>query len=312
MKKIALFMVTILMIPICVYADSITLSCPTEITSGSEFTCEVIGNSSDYVTSLRANIAGSSELSFVSFIPNSIWQGDGEGGRVTLYGGQAKDNFKIGVVKFKHSGNNDASISIDNIFFFNNSKKNAISSVSKVIPLKSTNTSNTDNNGGNNNNNTNKKDDSSNNNDNSGNQVNTNGNIRNNNTGSEQNNDEIVTTSPYLVDLVISNYNINFSKNIFEYNLTINDEDSLIITPTLEDNSSTLEIVGNKNLVDGSVISINITTTDNVTKTYALRISKEQTNDKKNYSIVFIVIIALLVIINIIRLILSRGKKNEE
>ena len=116
-----------------------------------------------------------------------------------------------------------------------------------------------------------------------------------------------------LVDLKVDKYNIDFSKNIEEYNIKIDDEKQLDITPILEDNTSKYEIIGNKNLKNGSKIRINITTSLGDKKTYILNIEK---NQKMGFAeIIFITILVVLILINLFRIIKNRknrGTKNEK
>ena len=79
--------------------------------------------------------------------------------------------------------------------------------------------------------------------------------------------------------LVIENYPLNFSSDTLEYNLTIKDETSLDIKVTLENEKSSYEILGNKDLEDGSVITIKTKSEDgtNILE-YKINISKEKSN----------------------------------
>ncbi len=66
----------------------------------------------------------------------------------------------------------------------------------------------------------------------------------------------------YLEDLTIENYDINFNKNIYEYEITINDEKNLIINYTLSDNSVYVSVEGNGNFNKShNIININVNNT---------------------------------------------------
>ena len=130
------------------------------------------------------------------------------------------------------------------------------------------------------------------------------------------NNNNETLNKPYLTDIKIDGYEINFSRDTLKYSLKINDEDSLNIVPILEDSNSSYAISGNENLVNGSVINIHVVSENGNTNDYIIEIVKNHdTNVVKknnNYKIIFIVIVGVLLIVNIVRLVLNRRKKDEE
>ena len=74
-----------------------------------------------------------------------------------------------------------------------------------------------------------------------------------------------------LNNLTIKNYDINFSKDVFEYEIVINNEDNLEIDYELLNDSSYVDIVGNGNFnKDKNVIEINV---DNI-NTYKINVLK--------------------------------------
>ena len=118
--------------------------------------------------------------------------------------------------------------------------------------------------------------------------------------------------SNYLVDIEIEDYNLDFYKQNNDYELKIGNETELDIKPTLEDDSATYEIVGNKNLKNGSKIKINVTSKDGSKSTYTIKIVKEGIG--KKMTLVFAIIIFILALINLVRILLKRrrGKENEK
>lgn len=92
----------------------------------------------------------------------------------------------------------------------------------------------------------------------------------------------------YLESLTIENYEINFNKNVYEYEITINDEKNLNIDYTLSDNSVYASIEGNGNFnKTHNIITININNTHyykiHVYKT--IQVSKiEETEEIKEMS----------------------------
>lgn len=109
-----------------------------------------------------------------------------------------------------------------------------------------------------------------------------------------------------MLDIEITNYNIDFDKGIYEYDLKIQDEDSLEVLPLLEDNTSEYTITGNSGLKDGSVIKINVISVDKKTSVYKINIHKD---NKQNHTMIFIAIIGGLLLINVLRIILKKRKK---
>lgn len=77
-----------------------------------------------------------------------------------------------------------------------------------------------------------------------------------------------------IKDIIVDNYNLDFDKYKSEYFLTIGNEDYLSINVELEDESFKYEIIGNNNLKDGSVIMINVTSTDGNENNYVINIVK--------------------------------------
>jgi len=82
----------------------------------------------------------------------------------------------------------------------------------------------------------------------------------------------------YLKSLEITDYPINFNKDTTEYNLTVGEDVTFLkIYPAVDYERSTYNIVGNKNLKNGSIIKITVTSEDGQTKDYNLNITKNKT-----------------------------------
>lgn len=116
------------------------------------------------------------------------------------------------------------------------------------------------------------------------------------------------TNNSLLSNIIIENYLINFSRDTHSYNLKINDENKLNIIAIPENSDTTYTIVNNDNIIDGTEIQINTKSKDNMTSTYTLKISKQTISQTKDYKYIFAIVAALIVIINIIRLISSKRK----
>lgn len=317
-KKIYLWILPLLVIPIVrVHADTVSLNCPKEIEANSEFSCQLSGYTDKGVTSLDIRVITSGDIKYLGFTKDSYWGGDGENGRIALYGADILyNNFNIGIIKFKNTGGSNNNISLSNISFYDgNDEKVAVDDISLNVGIKEIyNSSGTTNNGSNNtsNDNSNKNDDKKdntiidNNKDNSNNIDNTKDNS--NNIDKDNNDNKIDNQEEDITNIEINGYKIDFNKEIYEYTLSINDEDSLAIEPIINNDKITYTISGNEKLVNGSVIKITLLEDNNPKSEYTIKIIKKE---KANYKMIFIAIIGILVIVNMVRIILSRRKKND-
>ncbi len=114
-----------------------------------------------------------------------------------------------------------------------------------------------------------------------------------------------LSNNNYISKLTITDYNLNFNKDILKYNLKIKKEKRLDINIELEDKKSNYKIIDNNNLKNNSIIKIIVTAEDNTTRTYEIHIK----NTDKIIKIIFISIITILILINIIRLIIKYRSK---
>lgn len=125
--------------------------------------------------------------------------------------------------------------------------------------------------------------------------------------------DEDVSSNTNLKELQINNYPINFNKSTYSYTLEIGDETSLDIKYSPEDITSIVNVNGNTDLKDGSVITIKVTSTDGSTKDYIIRVTKtqiEETGINTRELLIFIMGFALgAVLTSIISLIALKKKK---
>ncbi len=313
MKKNIMFAMLIFFFPLIAFADSVNLTCPDEIANGSEITCEIRGNSNLVITDLEMRINYSSGLSFVSFTKDSVWQGDNDDVNVQFYSQNGSTgNFKIGTLKLKHNSGTSNTVSVTAITFYPVKGDNiVVPTASKTISVKqvTNNIPSQDN--------TNNKTNNTVNNNNSGsNNTTSNAGIvtADNNSTVNNDNDE---DSP-VTNIVVDGYNLNFDPHVYSYTLEIGNEDSLSITPILDDNGDTFEIIGNESLDNGSTIRVEVATADDDLIVYTINILKNVvttgTENKKNYSLYFIIVIAVLLIVNVLRLLLKnkQPKGNDE
>lgn len=119
------------------------------------------------------------------------------------------------------------------------------------------------------------------------------------------------TADIYLETLKIKNYDLSFDKKVTDYNLKIDYElNELEIEATASDNQATVEIVGNKDLKNGSKIEIKVTSLEGATRLYTINIIKK--NDdlwKTIISVLELLALALLVALCIILIVKHNKKK---
>ncbi len=118
------------------------------------------------------------------------------------------------------------------------------------------------------------------------------------------------SSNTYLSKLDVANYNLDFSKTLYSYTLTIKSKDkSLSITTATEDPKASYRILNNENLIDGSQVKIRVTAEDGTTKDYILNIKVKNPLDVT--LLIAIGTLGLGVIVLIVVIILrGRGNKN--
>lgn len=105
------------------------------------------------------------------------------------------------------------------------------------------------------------------------------------------------------LNIKVVGYNLNFNPTTKDYTLKIGSETSLTFEYNIDE--SKVLIKGNRDLKDGSIITI--TVTDEEKATYIINIRK-----KANYTIYFIGVISLLLFLNIIRMLIKNKKKSKK
>jgi len=120
---------------------------------------------------------------------------------------------------------------------------------------------------------------------------------------------EVITNINYLSALVVGNYSINFNKEVFNYDLTI-DKDiyKLVINAIPMNEEHLVEIKNNNNLENGSVININVLDGEGNVTIYNINIVKESNN---MLLYVAIGVILLLIVILIILIIIKKKQKKK-
>ena len=119
------------------------------------------------------------------------------------------------------------------------------------------------------------------------------------------------TADVYLESLKIENYNLNFDKKVFNYDLKIDyDLKELKIDANASDNQASVEISGNENLKNKSKITISVTSLDGSSQIYTINIIKKNENLWKTIvSILELVALALLVALCVILIVKHNKNK---
>ena len=370
MKKKILFTLIIFLVPFIVKANSVYLQCDNNTVSGGILNCSVKGETTSTIIGVTIKVRTGSNITFKSFTAASIWQGDGDDGKIDLYtANDIINNFNIGTIslnvnslqngadsfialeqvtfydidgiemsvdsyrqniRIASSDNNLSSLSINigslspifsssitnysttinssqititakasnsnakvtgtgtkNLDYGNNTFRVNVTSesgstktytINIIRPEPSNNDNNTNNNNNNNNNNSNTNNNNNNNNSNS--------NSNNNNSNSNNNNQNQNTTTEsksnntYLKSLTLNPGNIDFNKDILEYNISVsNDIKEIKVEAIPEDSKSKVEVKGNNDLQSGNnKIEITVTSEDSSTRTYIVNVNKKEDN----------------------------------
>jgi len=106
----------------------------------------------------------------------------------------------------------------------------------------------------------------------------------------------VLSSNNYLSELLISEYPIDFNKDLTNYNIKIEDESRLTISYNQEDPNATVLIEGNNALKNGSKILIKVTSEDNTVRTYTINIEKEEFDPYYIYAGLGLVVVLLLLV----------------
>lgn len=129
-----------------------------------------------------------------------------------------------------------------------------------------------------------------------------------------------------LSNIIISGYEIDFNKDILEYNIEVgSDVDSLDISAIVEDGSAWAKIEGNENFKEGkNEVRITVYAQDGTTKTYKLIVNKKakvtpvvddnddeiEVTDNKTEKVIIIILI-ILVVLGLLYLIFKKDDEDE-
>lgn len=89
--------------------------------------------------------------------------------------------------------------------------------------------------------------------------------------------------STKLKSLTLTNASIIFNSDVYEYSVSIlSDINSIDITAIPEDGSNKVEVIGNTNLVNGSVIQVIVSNQSGAMSTYKINVTKEELKKSSN------------------------------
>lgn len=121
-----------------------------------------------------------------------------------------------------------------------------------------------------------------------------------------------------LQNLTIEGYNISFNPNTFDYDVIIKNEVKLNIIAIPENENYNVEILGNDNLKNGSIIKIIVTNDENESNIYKIKVSvsnnvevhdNNNNNDINYIPYIMIGLLVILVILNIVEILKKYRKK---
>lgn len=121
-----------------------------------------------------------------------------------------------------------------------------------------------------------------------------------------------LSSNAKLSNLEIVGYKLNFDKDTMYYDLKIKDDEFLELIYETEDENATVTVEGNKNLVNGSIVKINVKAEDNTVVRYFINIEKDSEGSSFIWIIVLLPLIIILTIIVIILIKKNKRKQNKK
>lgn len=82
---IKLLIFILLLLPMQVLADNVYMTCNQDVITKDSVSCSIKGNTTTTIIAVSLKVKTGSNITFKSFTPSSVWQGDGEDGNVDLY-----------------------------------------------------------------------------------------------------------------------------------------------------------------------------------------------------------------------------------
>ena len=121
---------------------------------------------------------------------------------------------------------------------------------------------------------------------------------------------KIPSKDSLLKNLTIKGYDIKFKQDVTTYDLSIpKDVEELEITYEVEDENSIVEIEGNKDLIDGSIIKVNVKAEDGTYTRYFINIEKKSGGISP---VIIVILIFLLLLGGCLGILFFRKKRAKE
>lgn len=120
--------------------------------------------------------------------------------------------------------------------------------------------------------------------------------------------EQVLSNDAKLRKLEVVGYKLNFNPDTTYYDLKIKDDDYLDLIYETDDEAATVTVEGNKNLVDGSIIKVNVKAEDNSVLRYFINIEK----DGKGNGLIWIIIVPLIILLIVIIILLMVKKKKKK
>lgn len=122
--------------------------------------------------------------------------------------------------------------------------------------------------------------------------------------------DKLISSNASIKKLGVKNHDIKFLKDKLDYEVELSkEEDKLDLEIELDNEKAKYIVSGNKDLKNGSLVKIKVTAEDESTKTYSIRIIKEEESFNK---ILLIPIILIPLLIGVIILLINKSKKKKQ
>ncbi len=117
-----------------------------------------------------------------------------------------------------------------------------------------------------------------------------------------------------LESLTIDGYDLDFKEDVYEYDLKIGDVNTLDIKYKTKSPDASVQVTGNMDLINGSIVKVRVTYTSGLTNVYRINIIKEEVkeNNKNNTAKIIIIIAIILILIAAALLVLIQIKNKKD
>lgn len=129
--------------------------------------------------------------------------------------------------------------------------------------------------------------------------------------------DAVLSDNTNIQSIMVGGNQVNYDEASGSYVVTVDETKTLDLTVTLEDTNATYQISGNENLINGSVIKINVIAQNGTLKEYSLKVNfnegQVQSGALTSDMLLYVAIgVALIIVIIIIGAVVSKKKKGKK